>query len=208
MPDDERLGDRPSDRLGYHHGDLRATLLQRAEEVVRFCGPTAVSLRGLARDTGVSHAAPAYHFGTRRGLLTALVAQGHQLLADAMTQAADGGSFTDVGVAYVRFAVEHPAHFAVMFRPDLVDEDDATLQQARARTLAVLRGGSSELGVADTGAAAVAAWSLVHGLATLHLTGGFASGPMQAVVRPDDVLVLARRALAMLFAPAGGGQRA
>ncbi len=193
---------------GYHHGDLRATLLRRTAEVLAAHGPDGVSLRALARQAGVSHAAPAHHFGSRRGLITALVAQGHHLLADAMGEAARHGSFADVGLAYVRFALEHPAHFSVMFSPSLVDEDDADLVEAKERTLAMLRGGSRDVVSDDPGAAAVAAWSMVHGLATLHLAGSLATGAVRDVVADDsgardDVLALARRALRMLFLPGG-----
>ena len=115
----------------YHHGDLRRALLAAAVEAIDEVGPTAMSLRDVARRAGVSHAAPAHHFGDKAGLLTALAAEGFRRLADELDRTArETGSFLEVGVAYVRFAVTHPAHFAVMFRPDLHDTDDPELVEA------------------------------------------------------------------------------
>ncbi len=106
----------------YHHGDLRRVLLSTAAEAIAESGPAALSLRELARRAGVSHAAPAHHFGDKAGLLTALATQGFDLLADALRQAGD--DLLDTGVAYVGFAVRHRAHFDVMFRPELYRADD------------------------------------------------------------------------------------
>ena len=102
----------------YHHGDLRRALLAAAVEMIAEAGPAALSLRALARRTGVSHAAPAHHFGDKAGLLTAVAAEGYRLLAAALRDAYERtGSFLEVGVAYVRFALEHQPYFEVMFRP-------------------------------------------------------------------------------------------
>ena len=109
----------------YHHGDLRQVVLDAAVAAITEFGPTGFSLRDLARHAGVSHAAPAHHFRDKAGLLTTVAAQGYQLLADALAAAQQRtGDFLDVGVAYVRFAVEHRAHFEVMVRPDLYHPDD------------------------------------------------------------------------------------
>lgn len=101
---------------GYHHGDLRLALLDESAQMIDEVGPSSLSLRELARRAGVSHGAPAHHFGDRRGLLTALAAQGLRLLA-ADVAAATAGGFDEAAVAYVRFAREHPGHYAVMHRP-------------------------------------------------------------------------------------------
>jgi AcrR family transcriptional regulator len=184
----------------YHHGDLRRALFEALAETVLEVGPSAVGLRDLARRAGVSHAAPAYHFGDKRGLLTAFAAEGYRLLADALHDAAQasGGGFTDVGLAYVRFAIDHRAHFEVMFRPDLLRRDDPELVAAATRTSAQLRDGVAstrdEAGDGDgTGdvdlsgpAGMVAAWSLVHGFATLWVTGN-----VPASLGPPDQLARA-----------------
>ena len=160
----------------YHHGALRPALLDAALEAIGEVGPTALSMRDVARRAGVSHAASAHHFGEKAGLLTALAAQGYDLLADELAAAwAATGRFLEVGVAYVRFAVAHPAHFAVMFRPELLHVDDPALRAAKARSNAALYGGVEKLPRAQAGTdplvAGVAAWSIVHGFASLWLDG-------------------------------------
>ncbi|WP_250290871.1 TetR/AcrR family transcriptional regulator [Streptomyces atroolivaceus] len=156
----------------YHHGDLRRAVLTAALDVIAADGPDALSLRDLARRAGVSHAAPAHHFKDRTGLLTAVAAEGYALFADALAEAPD---LRERGVAYVRFALGHPAHFQVMFRPELHRADDPALLTARARATTALRAGVSGLPDASRGGddrlAGIAAWSLAHGFATLLLSG-------------------------------------
>src|SRR5687768_10681055 len=99
----------------YHHGDLRRVLLAEAAAAIADVGPAALSLRELARRAGVSHAAPAHHFGDKTGLLTALAVEGYDLLGSALAASWESEhDFLEVGVAYVGFAVDHPAHFLVM----------------------------------------------------------------------------------------------
>ncbi|MFJ3501534.1 MULTISPECIES: TetR/AcrR family transcriptional regulator [unclassified Streptomyces] len=161
-------------RSTYHHGDLRQAVLAAALDVIAAEGPGALSLRDLARRAGVSHAAPAHHFKDRTGLLTAVAAEGHDLLARTL---ADTPDLRERGVRYVRFAVEHPAHFQVMFQPDLLRADDPDLRAAKERASAELRAGVADLdgtpdgpGAPDAREAGIAAWSLAHGFATLLLT--------------------------------------
>lgn len=159
----------------YHHGDLRRAILSAALDVIATNGPAALSLRDLARRAGVSHAAPAHHFKDRTGLLTAMAAEGYALFADALAGAPD---LRERGVAYVRFAATHPAHFQVMFQPDLYRTDDSDLLAAKARATEALRAGVSDLPPDGRGEddrlAGVAAWSLAHGFATLLLSGNLA----------------------------------
>ena len=159
----------------YHHGDLRRALLDEALAAIESDGPGSLSLRELARRAGVSHAAPTHHFGDKAALLTAIAVEGFDLLADELNAAfASTGSFLEVGVAYVGFAVRHRAHFEVMFRPELLRGDDPALAAARQRSREALYGplGSVPLDSGtDSLRAGVAAWALVHGLATLYLGG-------------------------------------
>lgn len=113
----------------YHHGDLPAALRAATAELVAQKGPAGFSLREVARRAGVSHAAPAHHFGDARGLLTSLATEGFGRLADALEDAAVGVEdarerLTRCGHAYVRTALAYPGHFAVIFRDDMVSEDD------------------------------------------------------------------------------------
>ncbi|MEU0395051.1 TetR/AcrR family transcriptional regulator [Streptomyces sp. NPDC006208] len=155
-------------RPTYHHGDLRRAVLSAALDVIAAEGPSALSLRDLARRAGVSHAAPAHHFKDRAGLLTAIAAEGFDLLATSLAAAPD---LRERGVHYVRFAVGHPAHFQVMFQPELLRPDDPDLLAAKARADAELRSGVVERSpAADPTLMGIAAWSAAHGFATLLLT--------------------------------------
>lgn len=196
----------------YHHGDLRRAVLDRAVDVIGTDGPAGLSLRSLAADLGVSHTAPRHHFGSREGVLAAVATEGFELLSARLRTAREtGGSFLDVGVAYVSFAVEHPAHFEVMFSPKLLDPDDPDLAAAQEATFAELRGGIAALEesgrVEDAPAAVLAAWSLVHGIATLALTGNLqASALFGTAGGTEDLLAITRRSGALLF-PASGREQ-
>jgi AcrR family transcriptional regulator len=162
------------DARPYHHGDLPRALLEAAVQAILEVGPAAVSLRDLARRARVSHAAPAHHYGDKAGLLTAVAADGFRRLAATLRETYEAtGSFLELGVAYVRFAVTHRAHFEVMFRPELYHTDDPELIQAREQARSLLYPPAAEAATSPNGAdavrAGVAAWSLVHGLATLWL---------------------------------------
>lgn len=184
----------------YHHGDLRRALLDEAVSAIAESGPAAISLRELARRIGVSHAAPAHHFGDKAGLLTAVAADGYRLLAAQLRDAqARTGSFLEMGVAYVRFAIEHRPYFEVMFRPELYRADNPEIEEARkeARELlyAPVRDLSRDDPAFDTLRAGIAAWSLVHGLATLYLNRNL---PPQLGDEPEQI---ARSVAAYLFQP-------
>lgn len=184
------------DRPNYHHGDLRTVILSEAARLVAERGADRVSLRELARDAGVSHAAPAHHFVDRRGLFTALAAQGFQLLALALQNAR--GHFADAALAYVRFALEHPGHYQVMFNKSLLDVADTELAAAEAAAGAELARGVATLhdahAQADPEGAQLAAWSLVHGFSTLWLNDA-----VNAHVKEADPMETVMRIAAMLF---------
>jgi AcrR family transcriptional regulator len=180
----------------YHHGDLKRALMEEALVAIRESGPAALSLRDVARRAGVSHAAPVHHFGDKAGLLTAIAAEGFRKLATALKEADERtGSFREVGVAYVRFALENRSYFEVMFRPELYHSDDPELAAASRASSEQLQGYVGE----DQLQAAVAAWSLVHGLATLWLNGNLPPA------LGDDPEQIARSVLGYLFQPAGSG---
>jgi AcrR family transcriptional regulator len=160
----------------YHHGDLRTQLLARAAELVARDGAEAFSLRAVAAELGVSHTAPRHHFGDRQGVFTALATEGYTLLGEALETAAPLG-FPEVAAAYVLFAVSHPGHFAVMHAPGLVQPQDTPLVAAAAQAnrqlldvVAAYAPGTRE----QVAVRAAAAWALVHGLATLALSGALA----------------------------------
>ncbi len=190
-------------KTAYHYGDLRSAVLARAVEVIEAHGPDSFSLRSLAADLGVSHTAPRHHFGSREGVLTAVAAQGFDLLADRLHAARTAGSLLDAGVAYVAFAREHPGHFAVMFTPTLVDGSDPELAAARRRAFGELRGGVRAMHdgqpTDDDVAVLVASWAIVHGIATLALSGSFDASELAPLVAGRDLLDLTRRSAALLY---------
>src|SRR3954471_16858488 len=98
----------------YHHGDLRAALLAAAERPLRDRGAGALSLRELAREVGVSHAAPGRHFKDKQALLDALALAGYERLPGALESADDPGlplepRLCGLAKTYVGFAVENAA---------------------------------------------------------------------------------------------------
>ncbi len=196
---------------GYHHGDLRAELLGRAADVIEREGPADLSLRALSREAGVSHAAPRHHFTSRAGLLTALACEGFRLLAQRLREADAGGVFVEVGVAYVQFAVDFPAHFDVMFRPDLLDKGDADLLASQEEAFGVLRSGVDSMAargaVSDAASAVVAGWSLAHGLATLAASGNLDDTRLLDLLVEPDLPAMTRRAAGMLYGSPGGGKQ-
>ncbi|MFD4263832.1 TetR/AcrR family transcriptional regulator [Streptomyces sp. NPDC058534] len=155
----------PTER-SYHHGDLRRAVLIAALDVIATKGPAALSLRDLARSAGVSHAAPAHHFKDRAGLLTAIATEGYSLLSATLGEAED---LRDLGIRYVHFAAAHPAHFQIMFRPELLRPEDSELLAARERTRSMLRTAVEGHGD-DPVISFMAAWSMAHGFATLLLS--------------------------------------
>lgn len=181
----------------YHHGDLPAALLRAVGELIVEGGPGAVSVRAVARRAGVSHAAPAHHFGDRAGLLSAYASQGFEAflaaLREAMGELPEDSSVTDavlaMGAAYVDFGLAQASRYAVMFRPEMVDEEDEGLSEAGRRAfaalLAVLRAGLAEDATdEDVLVLAMATWSTVHGLVSLSL-----DTPKDAPRPPLDRLV-------------------
>ena len=177
--------------MTYHHGNLRQALLTDAAALVAEQGPEKLSLRALAARAGVSHAAPAHHFGDRSGLFTALAAEGFDLLADALEPHRD--DLLEQAVAYVEFALAHRGHFAAMYEPTLVHADDPALAAARARARAALQSGLATVSSGDD-ADRTAAFSLVHGFATLWLAGALADD-----VRRQDPADVTRRMASRLF---------
>lgn len=167
-----------ADSLGYHHSDLPSALRVAAVEVILDKGLGAFSLREVARRAGVSHAAPGYHFGDVRGLLTSVAIEGFDTLYAETAEAAS--AFQDpverlkaIGRAYVRVGVRYPAHCEVIFRDDVINADDERVQVAGLRAYSLLEStvadiahqNSSSVDVTD---AARLCWAMVQGLVQLQ----------------------------------------
>jgi len=175
---------RPVD--SYHHGDLRAALLRAAGELLAERGIEGFTLRECARRAGVSHGAPAHHFGDAAGMLTAYAAQGYErmtaLMRDyqARAEADHGSHLKAAGLAYIDFAVANRAQFQLMFRSDRINPDDAEFAAAAEAAFEALAGAARDAAPRASADATqisdrmLLAWSMVHGFATLALEGQLA----------------------------------
>jgi AcrR family transcriptional regulator len=170
-------------RKAYHHGDLRQQLMAVTEEIILEKGIDGFTLREAARRAGVSPAAPAHHFEDARGLLTAVALLGFQEFGAALKKADDAGGsdperrLQNQGQAYVRFALEHPARFQLMFREERLDVSNPELAAVAKQSYDVLEGAiraatgtppGAELSESGRGYL-LANWSVVHGFAHLAL---------------------------------------
>ena len=161
--------------VAYHHGDLRAALLEAAEQILKRDGPNAISLRACAKEAGVSHAAPTHHFPNLTALLSALAAIGFERLARSLREALSDPAVARAagGHAYVAFARENRQMFYLMNDPSRLDSTYPDLQAARkeARDLLLSAGAvpAQSASVEQVGLIA-AEWALAHGFALLMLT--------------------------------------
>jgi AcrR family transcriptional regulator len=190
----------------YHHGDLRRALLDAALGVLS--EGQDLSLREVARRAGVSHAAPYHHFEDRRALLAALAEEGLDALRSSLHGAAASHSedprhaLLGLAVAYVRFAVENPAVFRLIFSAELRDREGLPqLQEAYTDAYAALAQEVRRLLPPREEPAEVRfwtlwAWSLVHGLTSLMLDQQVGN-----VRTADDAEELARRVLRRSLPP-------
>ena len=170
---------RASRRRGYHHGDLRAVLLEAGEAELAERGVEGFSLRRVAKRAGVSHAAPAHHFRDANGLLTALAAEGFRRFVDkqkARQQVADRDSMAQLvaaGMGYVDFALAHPALFRLMFSSDRPDRDAEEFQVAASVAYRKLVEDVARLCGAAPGqpeplpSEVMRTWAIAHGFADL-----------------------------------------
>ncbi|HVT66105.1 MAG TPA: TetR/AcrR family transcriptional regulator [Trebonia sp.] len=190
----------------YHHGNLRAALLDSALEVLSESGVAGFSMREAARRAGVSQSAPKHHFGDARGLLGALATRAYQELCERLEAVPLTGDstrerVTALSAEYVAFAAENRALFDLMWRVSQFDVDDPELMAHKRRALRALdrglRGADAQLPDDDDPALlpSYTVWSLAHGYATLALEGAIGydgadpatSGLLPAMLRLLDV---------------------
>jgi len=175
---------RPSSDAPYHHGDLHDALLKAAERVLERDGLPGLTLRAVAREAGVSHAAPTHHFGDLTGLVSELAAIGYRQFSAAMIAASASGTVQEKGLAsaraYVSFAQAHPGMYGLMFRADRLDMSRPSLHEAADAAFAGLARGvgasrhehiEAEAMSLEQGGAVARAWSTVHGFTMLLLDG-------------------------------------
>jgi AcrR family transcriptional regulator len=186
----------------YHHGDLRNALLETSLQLIEEKGVRALTLREIGSRVGVSRTAAYRHFTDKGNLLAAICETGFHRFVEVLTAARESAGDTfparlsQMGLAYVRFAAEHPAHYEVMFGsgPDPADEHWRK-SGARAFELLVetIREGqaSGDVAAGDSIELASIVWSTVHGISMLRLHTDFSNGSAGA-----DSVLLAGRILA------------
>lgn len=169
-----------SSKTGYHHGDLASALEDAAMQLLERVPAAEISLREVARAANVSHNAPYHHFADRLGLLKVLAERSMAELL-AQVRAAIAGADTprdrvlEGGLAYIRFAVEHPHAFDAVYDPTVCvpGSPTATMAPLIDALEQELAEGAGAAGL-DTPADTVALWGLFHGLGTLAAAGHFA----------------------------------
>lgn len=162
----------------YHHGDLNNALRRAAADLITERGAAGFSLREVARRAGVSHAAPAHHFGDTRGLLTAVATDAFRVLHATMIAAIEEiddpvDRLAALGRAYVEVSHSNPGHCAVVFRHDLIDPDDPGYRDWGNRAYGRLRDTVEEVAAAinpdlDVHTATRLCWATMQGLVQLH----------------------------------------
>jgi AcrR family transcriptional regulator len=205
-----------SKRTTYHHGDLRPALLRASLALVEEGGIAALSLREVARKAGVSHNAPYHHFKDRGSLLAALAEDGFAALAKAMAEARAAAPnprarLEACGQAYIRFALQSPARFKLMFRPELTGpaEEIAVAQSSNAAldvlTVAIVEAQAAGLAPAgDPRPLVLTCWSAVHGLASLWVDGPLIRAHRAFASAPDKLPPVVPTTLTGLLVSAAG----
>ena len=163
--------------------DLRSELLRTSRQLLDESGPSALSMREVARRADCTHQAPYHYFANREAILAALVCEGFEELADMLAAAHEGLGVADPhailtasGNAYVEFALRHPGVFRVMFRPDVCDPErfPEVVQAGERARHELARLAKAVVGDGAQVEAEVLIWSTVHGLASLLLDGPLA----------------------------------
>lgn len=165
----------------YHHGNLHEALIEAGISLLNEVGWNGLSLRKCANRAGVSHAAPAHHFGNLQGLLTALAVVAferfHRRIADeqAAAERTPDAQLHAAGIGYLGFSKAHPGLFQLMFGPANLDGTNADLRHAREQAFAQLGATISPFLPADATQEEdmklrLAVWSTIHGYAHLLLS--------------------------------------
>jgi AcrR family transcriptional regulator len=166
----------------YHHGELRQALLAAALEKLDDAEPAAVSLRELAKQIGVSTAAPYNHFKDKEALLNAIADEGFRLLLGRFRQAVEGvpagrAQIVAIVTAYLRFSRAHPGYYKVMFasaasRAHQASGGQSFADQALHIMLAAIHG-AAQVTPERARERAIVLTSLLHGLVSLDRAGPF-----------------------------------
>lgn len=190
----------------YHHGNLRATLIESGKELLEAKGAPAFSLRQAARTAGVSQTAPYHHFTDKDGLLDAIAADGFQRLGAELEAAAVGG-IRPMVLAFLRFARANPQMFRLMFAAQPpARQRPADLAAAFARCwTACMAATRQELGDNDDNSTRarqsnLAVWSGMYGLARMLEDGTAAAIALDDAAAADSVVQILQRGISQIAA--------
>lgn len=190
---------RDSSKRGYHHGNLRAALIEAARALIAEKGPMGFTIAEAARLAGVSPSAPYRHFKDRDALIVDVAKAGFTRFADALERAwADPGltplkALDAQGRAYLRFAEAEPAFYSAMFEAGVPMEADPELRREADRAFgSLMRACEAVAAAAPAGRRppalmmATHIWALSHGVASLF--GRSDEGRRPAPLPPEDLL--------------------
>jgi AcrR family transcriptional regulator len=186
-------------RRGYHHGNLRETLIRAALDLIAQKGPAGFTFADAARWAGVSSAAPYRHFRDREALLADVARRGFEQFEAALRHAWNDGrpepyrAFENVGRAYLHFARNEPAYYSAMFEAGISLDADPGLRDAAERAFEVLRHASEALSARMPTEKRPPAlmmslhiWALSHGIASLFARGD--AGRRSLPMPPEELL--------------------
>lgn len=193
----------------YHHGNLRDSLLEAADEVLVTHGASGITLREVAKAAGVSHAAPYHHFASLDELLATVAARGFVRLGEAMQATAAAPDPRErmlrICEAYVTCARAHPAQFRLMFGPLLSRKREfPELKDAAESSFAAVVEASCALDPERGQELALLGWSLAHGLSNLLIDGAFDHLPMDLPSASALARQLGERAIGAAIGSASG----
>jgi AcrR family transcriptional regulator len=192
-------GKGPGERRGYHHGNLRETLIEAALDLIARKGPAGFTFADAARWAGVSSAAPYRHFRDRDALIADVARRGFDLFAGSLEKAWDNGrpdalsAFENIGRAYLDFARREPAYYSAMFEAGIAIDSDNDLRQSADHAFAVLRNAADAICAglpSDRRPPAMMMslhiWALSHGIASLFGRGD--AGRRALPMPPEELL--------------------
>jgi AcrR family transcriptional regulator len=194
----------------YHHGDLRTALVRAALLLIAEHGVQGLALTDAAHLAGVSVAAPYRHFKDKEALLAEIAHEGFTLFRDALAQATQSHPHdkvkrvVEMGMAYVNFAQQHRSHFKVMWESGFSKANYPEVGHTAHQAYLLLEQAAVDLipqaTPARQKALVSAAWSIVHGFASLSLEGG-----LQVVTPEPGQKALLRHTLHLLLDQFGEG---
>jgi len=168
-----------SKKSAYHHGNLREELVTQGMAIVERDGLGSLTMRAIAERVGVTQTAPLHHFGNKSALLAAIAARGFRMLFDHRMNALRDKRTPEerlmaVLMAYVQFAIDHPALYQLMHGPDIADKAEfPELNDAATRSYSLLESAVADFLLAQEGSmdrsrdATLGAWTVCQGLATV-----------------------------------------